>query len=520
MESSGWKGPRFGLALLGVGFLVSFAPQQAAAQNSVGVSRPADEVARNLRALAANPRSVAALMGAGKASLAVGDAQAALSFFSRAEEQLPKDGRIKMWIGSALVQLEQPRPALKFFDEARRLGVPEADMAGDRGLIHDMLGDPRRAQHDYELALRSGANPEITRRLALSFGISGERERALQLLEEQLLVRDPAAERTRALVLALTGDAPGAIRLTQAAMPGPASDAMAPFLSRLPSLSPAERALAVHFGHFPGEGGAPAASAYAALEPVTAAGAPDPRQPALGSGKPAAQAAATDTRRRPDTAGSSTTLASTQLPPASVGGPQAPSPVQRRFEPAVEKPTAVSQPVVLAARKPQPQPAEPSPSEAETESNRLADLAAALEDIQEETPAPAPAPVKAKPAAKPPARAAEATSATQRERAAAAAKKPPAPPRETARVWVQIAGGANKDWLPREFARLKAKAPKALGSRTAWTVPAGATNRLLVGPFASNREAQAFVNELAKSDVSGFAWSSAAGQKVERLAAR
>ena len=38
-----------------------------------------------------------------------------------------------------------------------------------------------------ELALRHGADPEVTRRLALSLAISGERERALQLLEEQLL---------------------------------------------------------------------------------------------------------------------------------------------------------------------------------------------------------------------------------------------------------------------------------------------------------------------------------------------
>src|SRR6185436_14725448 len=114
------------------------------------------------------------------------------------------------------------------------------------GLVYDMLGDPRRAQQDYQLALRHGRDPEVTRRLALSFGITGERERALQLLEEQLLLRDPAAARTRALVLALTGDAEGADRAAQAAMPGPQAEAMAPFLARLPTLSLADRALAVH----------------------------------------------------------------------------------------------------------------------------------------------------------------------------------------------------------------------------------------------------------------------------------
>src|SRR3569623_3225316 len=162
-----------------------------------------------------------------------------------------------MWMGSALVQLDQPQAAMRFFNEAQQLGMSESDIARDRGLAWDILGDPRRAQRDYELALRKGPDPEVTRRLALSFAISGERERALQLLEEQLLVQDRAALRTRALVLALTGDAAGADRAAEQSMPpGPAS-MMAPFLARLPSLRPADRALAVHLGRFPTPGGAP-----------------------------------------------------------------------------------------------------------------------------------------------------------------------------------------------------------------------------------------------------------------------
>ena len=43
------------------------------------------------------------------------------------------------------------------------------------------------------------------------------------------------------------------------------------------------------------------------------------------------------------------------------------------------------------------------------------------------------------------------------------------------------------------------------------------TSRLLVGPFASAREAQDFVNQLAGHDVAAFAWTSAAGQEIERL---
>ena len=70
---------------------------------------------------------------------------------------MPRDGRIKMWIGSALVQLQQPHAALKFFRDAAELGVAGGRIAGDRGLAHDIAGNPREAQRDYRLALRRAA---------------------------------------------------------------------------------------------------------------------------------------------------------------------------------------------------------------------------------------------------------------------------------------------------------------------------------------------------------------------------
>jgi hypothetical protein len=101
-----------------------------------------------------------------------------------------------------------------------------------------------------------------------------------------------------------------------------------------------------------------------------------------------------------------------------------------------------------------------------------------------------------------------------------AAAKKPAAPAEPSRVWVQVAGGADKAALPREFTQLKTKAPKLLAARTAWTTPLKATNRLLVGPFKTDKEAQDFVNELKKADLTGFAWTSEAGQKIEKLSAK
>jgi hypothetical protein len=199
-----------------------------------------------------------------------------------------------------------------------------------------------------------------------------------------------------------------------------------------------------------------------------------------------------------------------------------PTPLEPQVQPA-ETTLAMADPATL---EPQPrQPAEtavaradppaPAPeSEAVPTGSRLADLSAAIAGIPDAQAAP----VKPKP------RASATPAAGKGQRTATAAPPPkkakPAPPAEPSRVWVQVAGGAQKAALPREFARLKAKAPKLLGGRTAWTTPLNATNRLLVGPFPGTKEAQAFVNQLKAEDLSGFAWTSAAGQKIEKLPAK
>ena len=87
-------------------------------------------------------------------------------------------------------------------------------------------------------------------------------------------------------------------------------------------------------------------------------------------------------------------------------------------------------------------------------------------------------------------------------------------------MWVQIAGGADETLLPAEWRRLRGKAPELLGSQTAWTTPVKATNRLLVGPFASARDAQDFVNKLGPKGITALAWTSAAGQAITKLATR
>ncbi|WP_052134860.1 SPOR domain-containing protein [Sphingomonas sp. 37zxx] len=152
--------------------------------------------------------------------------------------------------------------------------------------------------------------------------------------------------------------------------------------------------------------------------------------------------------------------------------------------------------------------------------------------LQSEAPPPAPtsAPVEpvAVPVAKPPAPKAAApkpapAKAETPKPAPKAAKKPapaPKPPAEPARHWVQVAGGANVADLPKAWKKLVDKAPAAMKGRSAWTTPLRFTNRLLTGPFKTDAEAQAFVNTLTKAGLSGFAWTSEAGQKVAKLPAK
>lgn len=212
---------------------------------------PEAALARNIRVLAGSPRDYEALLGAGRAALALGDAHAAAGFFGRAEEVHPTSWAPKVGQGAALVQLLEAQAALRAFAEAQRLGATQATVALDRGLAFDLVGDQARAQSDYRAVLAGPEQQEARRRLALSLGISGRKAEALSTLDPLLVRRDPAALRIRALVLALNGDADGARAAIGASMPGMAAS-MDPFFRRLPALRANEKAAAVHFGYLPG----------------------------------------------------------------------------------------------------------------------------------------------------------------------------------------------------------------------------------------------------------------------------
>ena len=100
--------------------------------------------------------------------------------------------------------------------------------------------------------------------------------------------------------------------------------------------------------------------------------------------------------------------------------------------------------------------------------------------------------------------------------AATPAKKKPEPPKHPARIWVQVAGGANAAALPREWSEVSGKAAELKG-KGPWTARNRATNRLLAGPFKSESEAQAAVSKLRKAGVGAFQWKSEEGETVDKL---
>ena len=211
-------------------------------------NRDADALAADMRILAANPLDIEALVTAGELTLRMGDNTAAAGFFGRAEKLDPLNPRVKAGLGSLLVRAERPGEALRRFQEAEARGLDPSKYAGDRGLAYDLIGEQERAQRDYRLALRARPDDEITRRYALSMGISGRKKEALDLLDALLRKSDRAAWRDRAFILAMSGDRDGAQKIANSMMSPGLGAGLAPFFDRLPMLSAADRAFAINFG--------------------------------------------------------------------------------------------------------------------------------------------------------------------------------------------------------------------------------------------------------------------------------
>lgn len=250
------------LACAGASVVFTAAPAAAQGSYSPYAESPAAALARYVRTLASDPKDFAALIGAGRAALEMGDTQAAAGFFARADEVNPKSPLPQAGMGAVSVASGEPKAALPYFTRARQLGAPAAMIGCDRGLAYDLMGQQAQAQADYRAALNGADGDEARRRLALSLAISGDKAGALQTLAPLAAKGDAAVNRTRAFVLALSGDSGGAMVAIDAAMPGSWSR-VAPFLQRLPALQAGQKAAAVNLGIFPEAG----ETAYAYASP-------------------------------------------------------------------------------------------------------------------------------------------------------------------------------------------------------------------------------------------------------------
>ena len=176
------------------------------------------------------------------------------------------------------------------------------------------------------------------------------------------------------------------------------------------------------------------------------------------------------------------------------------------------KPTVVAAPRIPIDRGTLTQPAAPAQS--------FAQVAAAAQSGSNQVAEPQ---VETAAQAKLDARARAAEKRRQQAEAAAKAKREKeqearqAARQNPARHWVQIAGGANKRDLGKEWDKLKGKWSSQLAGRSPWTTHYRFTNRLLIGPFPTSKAAQDWVGERKKEGFATFRVETRAGEEVERV---
>ncbi len=325
--------------------------------------------------LARNPQDVSALIGAGRASMEIGDLDAAVGFFQRADRLAPGNAQVKAGLAGAYAQSEDPFTAIPLFSEAEKAGAIDPLLQADRGLAYDLVGDNASAQRYYRTALAAGQNDEVLRRLALSQAIAGDRRGMESTLSPLLQRQDKAAWRTRAFGLAILGQPEEGIAIARTNLPAALADSMAGYLQYMPRLTAAQQAAAANLGHFPraSEIGRddPRVVLFQPKRPVLAAASPVP-PPSSGKGKKGRDKP--DRNARPPV---QVAAAAPALPPVNrevvsapvaraVATPPAAAPVKTAVAPpppaaapvrVVVTPPPASAPVKVAVAAPPPPPA-------------------------------------------------------------------------------------------------------------------------------------------------------------------
>ena len=482
-----------------------------------------------MRRISFSPSDADALADAGNASLLLGDANAALNFFTRANAIRPNNSRIVAGLATATVRTENPFEALRLFDDAVRLGADQRSIAADRALAFDLLGNFGRAQQDYQLARTVASSDDIIIRQAVSLSLAGQKEQADAMLLPLLQRNSPAAWRARAFMLAARGDVRESNKVAQGFMDAPSAQRMERFFRLMPNLTGAQQAAAIHLGHFPtsqavGRDSEQVRRVAATVPQPAIAPAQNrliPSGAPLGTKPTAARDAKSEAK--PQSKQTLKTQERVEVQ-AAVPTPPRPDPLVEQVELAATvagtTPTAQEPVTLAAATPPQPAPAKiiaaPTSVPASTASAGLSlDAIVGAIEIPESEQRPSEVPVdlkKLKPVT--PKAVADASKAPKIDpKAAAKAKLEAANP---ARIWVQIATG-EASGLGFDYRKLTKNNPILFKAQKPWTSPWGKTARLLVGPFPDVKAAKKWEGDFKKAGGDAFMWKSEIGVPVNAL---
>lgn len=414
-----------------------------------------EQLNRALRRLARSPRNLDALINAGNAAMELGDLDAAIGFFGRAQELSPQNSRVKLGMAAVFLKSDRPIEALQAFNEAEAAGAVPRDVMSDRGLAYDLVGNNVQAQRNYREALTLERNDETLRRLALSLAIAGDREGFESTLLPMLQARDSAAFRTRAFGLAILGDYIEAGTIARAAMPRDLAARMVPYLEFMPRLTKAQQAAAANLGVFP------AAADVGRDDPRFAQFAEEGR--------------------------AITSNASGRLTPS--GRPL-----------GAQAPTETAEPETLLAEE------RVSAAPVQASRQNVADAFGAFDED--------PPPIAASTSNT---GAVDIASIEVPREAAASEETERATPAHPARQWVQVATGRDRSALRFDWRRISRGAPDLLGDFSPHVVAWGQSNRLLAGPVKDAAEARVLVNALREKGIDTFAYASPEGQDIQAL---
>jgi len=206
------------------------------------------------KVLEREPKNAAALRGAASLMDSSGYPELAYDYWLRLAALEPKAPDVMLGLAAGMTARGLPEGALGLVEQAEAAGVHVARLFRIKGEALDLVGRQGDAQLAYNtvLAMEPG-NPDAAVRLALSLAISEDYRGALRLL--QPLANNPAGaddiRMTTALIYALSGQTDAATQIMALSDRKDEAEAKRPFFAMLPTLAPRHKAMAVLLGRLP-----------------------------------------------------------------------------------------------------------------------------------------------------------------------------------------------------------------------------------------------------------------------------